>query len=46
MKIDLLVAEIGSTTTVVNAFDKIKTAFPRFLGQGLAPRPLVMLLSD
>lgn len=37
MKIDLLVAEIGSTTTVVNAFDKIKTAFPRFLGQGLAP---------
>lgn len=37
MIIDLLVAEIGSTTTVVNAFDKIKTDFPCFLGQGFAP---------
>ncbi|MBC7087211.1 MAG: glutamate mutase L [Tissierellales bacterium] len=36
MKIDLLVAEIGSTTTVVNAFDNIKVA-PVFLGQGQAP---------
>ena len=34
MKIDLLVAEIGSTTTVVNAFD---LSAPRFLGQGQAP---------
>ncbi len=34
MKIDLLVAEIGSTTTVVNAFDLEK---PLFLGQGQAP---------
>lgn len=34
MKADLLVAEIGSTTTVVNAFDLQK---PRFLGQGQAP---------
>lgn len=34
MKIDLLVAEIGSTTTVVNAFDLEKA---RFLGQGQAP---------
>lgn len=33
MKIDLLVAEIGSTTTVVNAFHNIST-IPEFLGQG------------
>lgn len=33
MKIDLLVAEIGSTTTVVNAFHNIATN-PEFLGQG------------
>lgn len=37
MRIDLLVAEIGSTTTVVNAFTGIKGAQPRFLGQGMAP---------
>ncbi len=36
MRIDLLVAEIGSTTTVVNAFDNIQIA-PVFLGQGQAP---------
>ena len=35
MKIDLLVAEIGSTTTVVNAFDLNPS--PCFLGQGQAP---------
>lgn len=35
MKIDLLVAEIGSTTTVVNAFDQLDTC-PRFIGQGQA----------
>lgn len=37
MKIDVLVAEIGSTTTVVNAFDGIETNEPKFLGQGQAP---------
>lgn len=34
--IDLLVAEIGSTTTVVNGFDGIETNDSVFLGQGLA----------
>ena len=33
MVIDLLVAEIGSTTTVLNAFDKLDKA-PSFIGQG------------
>lgn len=33
MKIDLLVAEIGSTTTVVNAFNSLDTC-PIFIGQG------------
>lgn len=37
MKIDVLVAEIGSTTTVVNAFDGVETEKPKFLGQGQAP---------
>ncbi len=37
MKIDVLVAEIGSTTTVVNAFDRIDSGAPVFLGQGQAP---------
>lgn len=37
MKIDVLVAEIGSTTTVVNAFDGINTENPVFWGQGQAP---------
>ena len=37
MKIDVLVYEIGSTTTLVNAFDGIDTDRPRFLGQGQAP---------
>jgi len=35
MKIDVLVAEIGSTTTVVNGFD-LAQGGPRFLGQGLS----------
>lgn len=35
MKIDLLVAEIGSTTTVVNAFDDFDHC-PKFIGQGQA----------
>jgi len=33
MKIDILIAEIGSTTTVVNAFD---LSAPTFIGQGQA----------
>ena len=37
MKIDVLVAEIGSTTTVVNAFNDIATPDPKFVGQGQAP---------
>ena len=37
MKVDILVAEIGSTTTVVNAFTDIKTEDPVFWGQGQAP---------
>lgn len=36
MEIDVLVAEIGSTTTVVNAFHHIHTHQPVFLGQGQA----------
>ncbi len=35
MKLDVLVAEIGSTTTLVNAFDDLDGE-PRFLGQGQA----------
>jgi uncharacterized protein (TIGR01319 family) len=37
MKVDILVAEIGSTTTVVNAFNHIHTDEPVFVGQGQAP---------
>lgn len=37
MKVDVLVAEIGSTTTVVNAFNDIATPDPKFIGQGQAP---------
>ena len=37
MFIDILVAEIGSTTTLVNAFSGINTPTPRFIGQGQAP---------
>lgn len=37
MQIDVLVAEIGSTTTVVNAFNGMGTAKPRLIGQGFAP---------
>lgn len=37
MKISVLVAEIGSTTTVVNAFDNIMSPCPVFLGQGQSP---------
>ncbi len=37
MHIDVLVAEIGSTTTLVNAFNNIDSLSPVFLGQGSAP---------
>ncbi len=37
LKIDVLVAEIGSTTTVVNAFQNIDSDNPIFLGQGQSP---------
>ncbi|MCG8569426.1 MAG: glutamate mutase L [Spirochaetes bacterium] len=37
MHIDVLVAEIGSTTTVVNAFHQFHSDNPEFLGQGQAP---------
>lgn len=37
MKIDSLVAEIGSTTTVINAFDGLETDNPKFLGSGFSP---------
>lgn len=37
MKIDVLVAEIGSTTTVINGFTDIGTPCPKFIGQGQAP---------
>jgi len=35
--VDILVAEIGSTTTVVNAFNGIQSNDPVFIGQGQAP---------
>lgn len=37
MKVDVLVAEIGSTTTVVNAFKDMQTDNPVFWAQGQAP---------
>jgi uncharacterized protein (TIGR01319 family) len=37
MDIDVLVAEIGSTTTVVNAFRGLDSDSPAFFGQGQAP---------
>jgi uncharacterized protein (TIGR01319 family) len=37
MKIDVLVAEVGSTTTVVNAFTGLDSENPKFVGQGQAP---------
>ncbi|WP_026475791.1 GlmL-related ornithine degradation protein [Alkaliphilus transvaalensis] len=37
MKVNVLVAEIGSTTTVVNAFKDIHSPCPRFIGQGQSP---------
>ena len=37
MKLDLLIAEIGSTTTLVNGFNLNDCAEPVLIGQGLAP---------
>jgi uncharacterized protein (TIGR01319 family) len=37
MRIDALVAEIGSTTTVINAFDKLDSDNPVFVGSGYSP---------
>ena len=37
MKVDVLVAEIGSTTTLVNAFTDVHSNNPQFRGQGQAP---------
>lgn len=37
MKIELLAAEIGSTTTIVNGFSGLKSKEPIFLGRGIAP---------
>ena len=37
MRVDVLVAEIGSTTTVVNAFRNIDSENPEFWAQGQAP---------
>jgi len=37
MKVDLLVCEIGSTTTVVNAFNGMNTSNPEYIAQGFAP---------
>lgn len=42
MKINVLVAEIGSTTTVVNAFDSIMSPCPEFIGQGQAPTTVLI----
>lgn len=36
MKIDVVVAEIGSTTTVVNAFNNLDSDNPSFIGQGFS----------
>jgi uncharacterized protein (TIGR01319 family) len=37
MKTDVIVAEIGSTTTLVNAFSNVTGMTPVFVGQGQAP---------
>ncbi len=41
MRINILVAEIGSTTTVVNAFNGVYDSCPTFVGQGQAPTSVV-----
>jgi len=41
MKIDVLVAEVGSTTTVINAFSGLESENPEFIGQGQAPTTVI-----
>ena len=41
MKIDVLVAEIGSTTTLINAFNNVHSEEPQFWGQGQASTSVV-----
>ncbi len=41
MIIDALVAEIGSTTTVVNAFDNLASDNPKFIGSGFSPTTVI-----
>ncbi len=41
MIVDVLIAEIGSTTTVLNAFQDIHTDNPKFIGQGQSPTTVV-----
>lgn len=41
MKIDALVAEIGSTTTVINAFDNLDSDNPKFLGSGFSSTTVI-----
>lgn len=36
-RVELLAAEIGSTTTLVSAFEGMADGHPRFLGQGVGP---------
>jgi len=42
MKIDVIVAEIGSTTTVVNAFNNLHSETPVFVGQGYAKTSVML----
>lgn len=37
MKVDVLVAEIGSTTTIVNGFKGVNSQSPELIGQGQSP---------
>lgn len=37
MELDVLIAEIGSTTTLVNGFNHTKSGNPELIAQGLAP---------
>lgn len=41
VKVDILVAEIGSTTTVINAFRNLNSDAPEFIGQGQAPTTVI-----
>ncbi len=41
MKVDAIVCEIGSTTTIVNAFSGFDKEDPKYLGQAFAPTSIV-----